>query len=298
MPHVNPAGSSPPPVSGSVEGPQQLHQAETLSCSRTFPEDASDPGRPEQQSVLDCVEVVEVVEVNHSPEQLNTGEEKSSGDDERACSRLRNREEVIKEIGISSTAFIGPVCRPQPAIEDELNEFYKELEQIDQLEAVDGNNEHVSQSYAPPINPPAVKEKGSGHRNAYRPYPATWQQTEYRNTPQWAPQSYDMTCQWSNPHPYQNQWQLPPPNFRFYPPPRPGNPTHPPYSQCSQLENSFRVTSSYSPASRAPYEAFETRQYEEQNYQDVNQHACNDAPSLVLILMRGVPGSGKSTLAR
>ncbi|XP_060753725.1 NEDD4-binding protein 2-like 2 isoform X3 [Neoarius graeffei] len=367
MPHVNPPGSSLPPVSGSVEDPPQLDQAETLSDSRTFPEGASNPGRFEQQSVLDCVEVVEVVkvvEVNPSPEQLNTGDEKSSGDDERACSGLRNREEVIKEISISSTTFIGPVYQPQPAIEDELSEFYKELEQIEQLETgdgnseriswsnappetvnvhsehlsqscgppdpvdgtsehlslyyappdhVDGTSEHPSQFYAPPETvdgtsehlsqsyapPPAIKEKGNNHRNAYRPYPATWQHTEYRNTPQWRPQSSNTTCDWSNPHSYQNQWQLPPPNFPFYPPPQPGNPTHPQYSQCNPLETSgSQFASSHSPAPYAPYEAFETQQYEEQSYQDVNQHNCNYGPALVLILMRGVPGSGKSTLAR
>ncbi|KAB5550627.1 hypothetical protein PHYPO_G00055950 [Pangasianodon hypophthalmus] len=313
MPNVTPTGSSPPPVSGNVEDPQQLDQAETVSYSRTFPEDAPDPGLPglpEQQSVLDCVEVVEL---NHSPEKLNTGEEKTLGDDKRS------REEVVKEISISSAAFIGPACRPQPAIENELSEFYKELAQIDQQDTGDGNSENVSQfcappdtvdgksenvswSWAPPINPPAVKEKGNDHRNTCRPYPATRPQTDYRNTPQWRPQSYDMTCNWSNSHSYQNQWQLPPPNFHSYPPPRPENPTHPPYfqpqgHQHSQLENSS-FPSFHSPASYAPYEAFERWQHEKQSYQTVNQHERNDGPSLVLILMRGVPGSGKSTLAR
>ncbi|MCJ8740362.1 hypothetical protein PDJAM_G00058070 [Pangasius djambal] len=336
MPNVTPTGSSPPPVSGNVEDPKQLDQAETVSYSGSLPGDAPDPGLPEQPSVLHHVEVVEVVEVNHSPEKLNTGEEKTLGDDKQACSQSRSREEVIKEISISSAAFIGPACRVQPAIEDELSEFYKELAQIDQQETgdgnsvnvsqfcappdtidgnsvnvsqfcappdtIDGNNENVSWSWAPPINPPAVKEKGNGHRNVYRPYPATRPQTDYRSTPQWRPQSYGMTYDWSNPHSYQNQWQLPPPNFRSYPPLQPENPTHPPYSQPqghqhSQLENSS-FPSSHSPASYAPYEAFERWHHKEQNHQDGNQHVRNGGPSLVLILMRGVPGSGKSTLAR
>lgn len=340
MPNVNAPGSSPPPVSGSVEDPQQIHRTETVSSSRTFPEDTSDLGLPQQQSVLDHVEVLEV---NQIPEQLNTGEEKASGDDEQTCSQSRSREEVIKEISISSTAFIGPAFRPQPAVEDELSEFYKELAEIDQPDTVDRNNEHVSQACAPPDtangnserksqswaptdtvdgnskrvsqsrapsrNPPAIKEKGTDHRYSYKPYPAVWPQTDYRNTPQWRPQSHDMN--WSDPYSYQNQWQLPPPpNIPFYPPPRHGNPTPPPYSQpqgqqYSQLENSgfwlspdVRFTSSPSPASFAPYEAFERQQYEEQNYQDGNQHENSNGSSLVLILMRGVPGSGKSTLAR
>ncbi|KAG7321626.1 hypothetical protein KOW79_014484 [Hemibagrus wyckioides] len=349
MPNVTPAGSSPPPVSGSVGDPQQLHPAETVSYSRALLEDTPDPGLPEGLSV----------EANRCPEQLNTGEEKTSGDDERACNQLKNREEVIKEISISSKAFIGPACRPQPQLEDELSEFYKELKQIQQPDTVTGNNgslsqpgppsdtvdgnrqrvshswppsdsedgnshyvsdswppsdtvvgnnENVSRSWAPPTNSPAIKEKGNNHRNTYRPYPATRPQTDYRNTPQWRPQPHDTTYNWSNPHSFQNQWQLPPPNIHFYPPPRPGNPPHPPYSQhhghwCSQpAEPSFqfspdvRLASSHGPASYAPYEGFERPQYEEQDSQDVNQHTCNDEP--VLILMRGVPGSGKSTLAR
>ncbi|XP_017347242.1 NEDD4-binding protein 2-like 2 [Ictalurus punctatus] len=287
MPNVTPPGSSPPPVSGSVEDPQQLDRAETLSYSRTFPESAPVPGLPEQREGV--LERPEVVEVNHGSERLNKGEEKTSGDDERACSQARNRDEVIKEIGTSSAAFIGPTCRPQSAIEDELSEFYKELEQIDQRDAVDGSSERASQFCTP-----AVKDKGSDQR--YRSFPATRPRTDYRNTPQWRPQSYDVTCDWSNSHRYPNQWHLPPPNFYFYPP----NPTPPLYSQPQThqyfwLGPDVRLASSHSPA---PYEVFKLWRYEEQNYQDVNQHERSEGPSLVLILMRGVPGSGKSTLAR
>ncbi|KAI5099205.1 NEDD4-binding protein 2-like 2 [Silurus meridionalis] len=373
MPIVTPTGSSPPSVSGSVEDPKKLDRAETLSCSRTFPQDAPAPGLPEQRRVLDCIEVLQL---NPSPKQ----HEKTSGDVERVSGQSKKREEAIKGISISSTAFIGPACRPQPVIEDELSEFYKELAQIDQTDAGDGNCENVSQActeegngesvsqfWVPPhtggrtsekvrfwapsdaingnsknlsqswtrsdtfnrnnqpvshffapldrqdgnfenvrqlSNPPAIKERGNPHRNAYRPYPAPWPNTADRNAPQWR-QNYDLTCNWSNPHSYQNQWQHPPPNFRFHPPPP--NPTYPAYSQShghqyGQLEDSSfqlgpdpRPASSHSPA---PYEAFERRRYEDQDYQDVNRHQRYDSPSLVLILMRGVPGSGKTTLAR
>lgn len=336
MPNVNPAGSSAPPMSGSVEDPQLLSHAETVSYNRAFPVDAHDPGLPEQEGVLDCLELVRV---NHSPEQLNAGEEKSSGDDMQACGHLRKREKVIKEISISSTAFIGPACRPEPVIENELSEFYKELSQFDKPDNVDGksesvpqscappdtvdgrnecvsqscdppdmvyqNSERVSQSWAPSLISPAIKEKGNDHRSTYRPYPATRPQPDYRNTPQWSPH-------WSYPRLNQNQKQLPPPNFHFYPPPQAVNPAPPPFSQplgqqCHQIENNgFRLvpdvrlgsSPSSSPASYAPREAFERRQYDEQNYQDINQHEQNNGPSLVMILMRGVPGSGKSTLAR
>ncbi|KAK2831718.1 hypothetical protein Q7C36_016804 [Tachysurus vachellii] len=334
MPNVSPAGSSPP-VSGRVKDPQQLHRPETTSCGWAFKEDAPHLGLPERLSVLDRVEVAEA---NRCPEQRNTGEAKTSGDDERACGQPRNREEVIKEISISSTAFIGPVSRPRPELEGELSEFYKELAQIQKPDTVDGSKEPVTQSWPPPdtvdgnsqkiarswasphtvngysenislpwaqsINPPVIKEKWNNHRNTYRPYPGSRPQTDYRNTPQWRPRVHD----WSNLHRFQNQWQVPPPNVYFYPPPRPGDHTHPPYSQphrhqCTQptaarfqLSPDATLASSPSPASYTPYEAFERRYYEEQNSQDVNQRTRNDDP--VLILMRGVPGSGKSTLAR
>lgn len=314
MPNVNPVGSSAPSVSGRVEGPQQLDHAEIVSSGETFPEDAPDPALPEQQSVVDCSAV------SRSSDRLNVGEEKSSEDDGRACGQSRRREEAVKDIGISSTAFIGPACRPQPVIEDELSEFYKELAQIDQPvtiddsnesvsqswpppDAVDGDNERVSQSWASSLNPPALKKKVNDPRNAYRPYPAPRPHTDCRNTPQWRPQSH-----WSNPHSYQNQWQPPPPNFHFYPPPPTRIPTpfsQPQEHQCSQLEdNGFwlgpdpRLGSSPSPAPYAPYEAFERWQYEERYYRDATQHERSDGPSSVLVLMRGVPGSGKSTLAR
>ncbi|KAM9468915.1 uncharacterized protein n4bp2l2 [Clarias gariepinus] len=378
MPHVNPAGSSPPPVSGRVEDSQQLSLSQTTIDSKTSPADAPDPGLPAQQ-----------VEANHGPENLDTG----NGDEEGECGQGRSREEVIKEISVSSVAFIGPTCRPEPVIEDELSEFYKEIAQIDQQDAVDGsegrgslisapshavdvNNERRSQLCAPShvgnvyteraqfcsplVHPSALKQTANSHRNAYRPYQAPWPHTDYRDTLQWRPESYDTSCSWSNSHSYPNQWQRPPPpssprpppphppSFRYYPPSRPENPTHPLYSppqgqrygppqvqrygppqgqpygppqgqpygppqgqpygpprgqRYGSLENSqthfrfspdVRLAPCHGPTSHASYGEIERQQSEEQNYQVVNE--CE--PSLVLIMMRGLPGSGKSTLAR
>ncbi|KAF5899601.1 NEDD4-binding protein 2-like 2, partial [Clarias magur] len=335
MPHVNPAGSSPPPVSGRAEDPQRVSLTETAIHSRTSPVDASNPGHPAQQ-----------VEVNHGPENCDTGD----GDEETVCGQGRNREDVIKEISVSSTAFIGPTCRPEPVIEDELNEFYKEIAQIDQPDAVDGSNERGSQLCAPshavdgkielgsqisapshavyvnteraqfcsrPVHPSLLKQRANSHRNASRPYPAPWPRTDHRDTSQWGPESHDASYSWPNLHSYPNQWQLPPlppplcrppppPRFHFYPPPRPESPMHPPFRPPQgQLYGSLgnngfrfgpdvRLAPCHDPAPSAPYGEIERPQSEEQNYQDVNE--CE--PSLVLIMMRGLPGSGKSTLAR
>ncbi|KAG8001878.1 NEDD4-binding protein 2-like 2 [Nibea albiflora] len=60
-----------------------------------------------------------------------------------------DRQRVLKEVGLTSTTFIGPAFPPQtttvkPDIEDTLNEFYKELEKID---TPDGAN-HTKQGDA------------------------------------------------------------------------------------------------------------------------------------------------------
>ncbi len=44
------------------------------------------------------------------------------------------RERVIRKLSITSTSFIGPVCRPEPSIEQELCDFYKELEEVDKVD--------------------------------------------------------------------------------------------------------------------------------------------------------------------
>ncbi|TSK49665.1 NEDD4-binding protein 2-like 2 [Bagarius yarrelli] len=186
MPNVTPAGSSPPPVSGRVEDPQLFIQAKTV---RTFTNDVPGLGLPEQQSVSGLV-VVE--EPNHSPKRLNTGDEKTSGKVQPgSCDHPKKREEVIKEISISSTAFIGPACRPQPALEDELSEFYKELEQVDQPDTVDGNidgvfqswpprdtvDRNVSRSWAPPH---AVDGKSSNVSHSWAPQDAVDGQSQHK----------------------------------------------------------------------------------------------------------------------
>lgn len=57
----------------------------------------------------------------------------------------RVRERVLKEVGLTSTAFIGPAFPPEktstkPEIEDSLSEFYKELQAIDTPRDANGNS--------------------------------------------------------------------------------------------------------------------------------------------------------------
>lgn len=53
------------------------------------------------------------------------------------------RQRVLKEVGLTSTTFIGPAFPPNKVksdIEDTLSEFYKELEKIDTPDGADGNS--------------------------------------------------------------------------------------------------------------------------------------------------------------
>ncbi|XP_076002333.1 uncharacterized protein n4bp2l2 [Genypterus blacodes] len=68
---------------------------------------------------------------------------KNSGGTEPSKDESADRERVLKEVGFTSSTFIGPAFPPKAAkvksdIDDSLSQFYKELEKLD---AVDGANE-------------------------------------------------------------------------------------------------------------------------------------------------------------
>ncbi|KAG7243077.1 hypothetical protein INR49_016452 [Caranx melampygus] len=70
------------------------------------------------------------------------------------------RERVLKEVGLTSTTFIGPAFPPdknttKPDIEDTLSEFYKELEKIDTPDGANGN----PGQQAPPSSPKTATSK-------------------------------------------------------------------------------------------------------------------------------------------
>ncbi|XP_036420722.1 NEDD4-binding protein 2-like 2 [Colossoma macropomum] len=327
MPNVIPSKSSPPPVSGIVEDPQCPNQ------------ETPDQTVLPQQNLLANANV----EVKERPlvfptENPNIYEGNTSRDDGHECGHDKSREEVIKEIAISSVAFIGPACRPVTAIEEELSEFYKELEEINHQDRVDGDtgvNEDVSQSCEPTPNPSPRKEAwGTDHTKAYRPYPPIRPQRDYGNNRKWGPQSHsDAPWEFSDSYNNQGQWQHPP--FRlphgppriqfhgpqhFFPPPPPGNPLQRPYFQPQLNDYSHAERSNWS-SCQGPYfplgydmglsspycsgsfqqqerSSNDWQHYGEQNYQEQDQHQHKNGTPLVLILMRGLPGSGKSTLAK
>lgn len=70
------------------------------------------------------------------------------------------RARVLKQVGLTSTAFIGPAFPPQSTtvksdIEDTLSEFYKELEEID---TPDGDNDNPGTQSAGFVQPPIPPE--------------------------------------------------------------------------------------------------------------------------------------------
>uniref|UniRef100_W5KW86 NEDD4 binding protein 2-like 2 n=1 Tax=Astyanax mexicanus TaxID=7994 RepID=W5KW86_ASTMX len=254
MPHVTPVKSSSTPLGGNVEEGSQHPQTQNPGQSAPEIQRMHTPHavtyrnnsvgnanrtRPLPYPVLlgqlNMLDSANVVEVNQNllelPAQIlkdNICEEEISGVDAEERSYERSREEVIKEIAVSSTAFIGPACRPDAAIEKELSDFYKELEEFDHHDKVDGVDgelvvtEGLSWLCEPETNPSPRKEtRENDHKSPYRPYPATRPQRDYENSRTWKPQPHnEMT--WNGPdaansHP--SQWQhLPPPRLPHDPP--------------------------------------------------------------------------------
>ncbi|KAM6987405.1 uncharacterized protein n4bp2l2 [Tautogolabrus adspersus] len=163
----------------------------------------------------------------------------------------RARERVLKEVGLTSTTFIGPAFPPEKNtvksdIEDTLSEFYKELEQIKTPDdANDNNPEKQDESFLQPTissNAPHSKERHNvreeqsvnrtetdGHQRSSGQTQSSWTHW-YRNEP-YHPRRLrpDLDhCSGRSASP-QNQWHYPqtptrPPNPRchrppFHPPP-------------------------------------------------------------------------------
>lgn len=104
---------------------------------------------------------------------------------------------VLKEVGLTSTTFIGPEFPTDPAksnIDDTLEEFYKEIEMIDKPKAAEDNPEEkvdFFQPQPPPLTSTAkkCKDRNMGNRGAKpfdnqqhegrRPWPHWYQNEPY-----------------------------------------------------------------------------------------------------------------------
>ncbi|KAL0973568.1 hypothetical protein UPYG_G00206240 [Umbra pygmaea] len=154
---------------------------------------------------------------------------------------------LIKKLGTSSSAFIGPACRPPQTIqrppkpkkvkrlpklniEDTLNEFYKELQEIEPKLNVDVSEpkDNVDSSMVIPSQcpPPAKYGSNTNHdlnRSNQAPRPHWYNNEPYQlRRPSYAPVSDGLYFP-----PHENHWQPPPP-FYSQPLHRPPHPLQPP----------------------------------------------------------------------
>ncbi|XP_045929724.1 NEDD4-binding protein 2-like 2 isoform X2 [Micropterus dolomieu] len=166
------------------------------------------------------------------------------------------RERVLKEVGLTSTTFIGPAFPPKTTtvksdIEDTLSEFYKELENIDRPDGANDNPGNQDACFVQPPIPPKFyasketqgvsEEKSINTRKAaetdcyqnssgqkHPPWPHWYQNEPYY--PRMPRPGMDRIC--GRAAPTQSQWRHPqtlkgPPNPRFHRPPfhRPPTPS-------------------------------------------------------------------------
>ncbi|XP_047449224.1 NEDD4-binding protein 2-like 2 [Mugil cephalus] len=152
------------------------------------------------------------------------------------------RERVLKEVGITSTAFIGPAFPPQTApvksdIDDSLSEFYKELERIDTPDGANGNPGKQDTGFVQQRRPPNKStsketqdvpgEKIVNTRNSEGTQ-SSWPHW-YQNEPYYSRRQRPGP-ELSSANAVSNQWHYPPPplnrppNPRFHRPPFPHRP--------------------------------------------------------------------------
>lgn len=169
------------------------------------------------------------------------GNNKSESND---CSSVKER--VLKEVGLTSTTFIGPALplgTNKSDIDDKLSEFYKELEKVDTSDGASGNPGKQDEGFVHPPTPLKISntketqdvsqerfnrtseseeadsyEKSSGQKQSSWPH---WYQNEpyYSRRPRWAVEVSTGGAAYA-----QNQWRHPQPwhrvpNTRFHRPP-------------------------------------------------------------------------------
>ncbi|XP_053728724.1 NEDD4-binding protein 2-like 2 isoform X1 [Synchiropus splendidus] len=221
-------------------------------------------------------------------------------------------ERVLKEVGSTSTAFIGPALPPglgaaTTDVEESLSAFYKELEEIDSQnaasEALDSSAEHRRTGTDLPdsirrsrsnlkTSEEELPQRSHWSHNA--PYPRrkrsarnSWRRPPPLNgtvKPAFQPELYD--CHWG------------PPDTNHYAPYRPPPWFPPPHSHTSQGFYNDPPHHFHTPFYHDSYGPRDYYDFESENDIWERRHHSPPPCSRVLILMRGLPGSGKSTLAR
>ncbi|XP_062329551.1 NEDD4-binding protein 2-like 2 isoform X1 [Osmerus eperlanus] len=198
-------------------------------------------GKLTEQTVNDVVSKRNEIQRHSTQEQLKSVSEPNQKKITTQSSIQRRRQRVAKELGTRSTAFIGPTCRPvkrcaakpKPDIEESLNDFYKELEQFEQvnssIDTTDTNIPIQTHSGLVPLVPKGrshkLEGKGTGPNHANHPH---WNQNEpchdRRHGSTQHPAYYHHQRAWQHPPPSEGRTQ-PYPRFHRLPhcnPPPPG----------------------------------------------------------------------------
>lgn len=333
MPNVNTRKSTYPPNGGNVEEPY-----------KTTPQICSDGVRVTPVFKSSNNQAINHSKFAHLPDESHFKTQQDVAPDGRqldpstqiqthtnvkkvnTCSKSTvqtDRDRVIRELGVTSTAFIGPTCRPDPSIEQELCEFYKELEEVDKVDAdtksVEEHGRHSSSNLSNRTNSPVVV---TDHGRAYRPYPDPHERNQkdpkgWRPRLQWNTDDFGRGGRpdpWYPPPP----WVSPDSRIHFVPPPTSGGPImYPP--DMRPLENFHGLHTNNYNNSRGPWERPplpSNRWHERSGFQShehpgfsegydtppshwqQHDHEKDQYQHLELIMLRGVPGSGKSTLGR
>ncbi|XP_059390172.1 NEDD4-binding protein 2-like 2 [Carassius carassius] len=340
MPNVNTSESTSPPDGGNVEERNETTpQTKTLSDGvKVTPVAKSSNNQTNNRTDLailpDRSHFNTQKDVNPDGGQLDPSSQIQTDTNVTEVTNTDNTSQtqngrVIGELGITSTSFIGPVCRPEPVFEQELCEFYKELEEVDKVD-VSADTTLVDQHDLHPSNKPKSGQPNktvipvvvTDHGRAYRPYPDPHERNQ-QNQKRWRPHEQCESDDFGRGG-YPQPWYPPPPwvpldpRVQFFPPPTSGGAImYPPdmRPQESIFHTLHANNNIWGPWEGPPLplnrwheqnrgfqshehpgfsEEYETGQHDHEK--DQYQYYNNIA--LVLILLRGVPGSGKSTLAR
>ncbi|XP_077396374.1 uncharacterized protein n4bp2l2 [Festucalex cinctus] len=266
--------------------------------------------------------------VQNSSADAPADKEESTPESEAAHKEATDVQRVLKEVGFTSATFIGPAFPSEKNLDDSLNDFYKEIQAIDdqaekerdpcvQLETSSASRLPATtlteEDFSKPSEKPPEEnisiapEKRPSWRHWYKNEPysthrpdnvksSSQDHPDYYPPPPFHPppnhRSFHRVCQPSFPHPH----HLPPPRHSQYPPQFPplhgfSAPLH--YNHYNRgNDNGGAYDAGWScDAPRCHSETHEPKQQ--------HCYAHLDKPSsLVLILMRGLPGSGKTTMAR
>ncbi|KAM9359361.1 uncharacterized protein n4bp2l2 [Symphorus nematophorus] len=206
------------------------------------------------------VGVCERTEEDGEDDSADKDTDSVSNNDSSSSDTVRQR--VLKEVGLTSDTFIGPAFPPQtatvkPDIEDTLNEFYKELEEINTPDGADDNPEKTDAGLVQPPTPlntfsnNETEDVSKGKMDKYAETDG-YQRSSGQKQPSW-PHWYqnepyhsrrprpgvDLNSGRAAPPP--NQWPHPqtlnrPPNPRFHRPPPPF-PYPPPQSAFPNPQN-------------------------------------------------------------